>query len=350
MKISRIYRLLRLITMLQSKRNYTVDELADELEVSRRTVFRDLNVLEMAHIPYQYDSLAGGYSISQHFFLPPVNLTITEALAVLSLTGRLRTTAQVPLVAEATRAAVKIESVLPQQVSQYVGTVLERLSMQMTPVAGHEGHEETFNALAKAVADRHACTIAYESFYEGQTITTVIRPLRLVFIDRAWYVIAYSEMHEEIRTFKVVRINSLSVQTQRFVEPADVDLEKYFGDAWKMIPEGKMYDVHLHFAPKVARNVAEVRWHRSQTVHFNADGSSEFHVAVDGLGEITWWLLGYGDQVTVVSPPELAERVTAVARAILAKYDDTGSALPPGGKAEPGSTDRPPGAPRKENN
>lgn len=347
MKIGRIYRLLRLITMLQSNRNYTVNELAEELEVSRRTIFRDLNVLEMAHIPYQYDSYVGGYSISRHFFLPPVNLTIAEALAILGMTGRLRTTGHLPLVAAATRAAVKLESVLPRQISEYVGTVLERLSMHMTPVAGHEGHEEIFDGLAQAVGGRHVCKIDYESFYEGKSITTLIHPLRLVFVRRAWYVIAYSQMHEEIRTFKVVRVKSLSMMKRRFVTPTDVDLETYFGDAWSMIPEGTIYDVHLHFAPKVARNVAEVRWHRSQTVHLNADGSSEFHVAVDGLGEITWWLLGYGDQVTVVSPPALAKRVADVARAVLAKYEDVGATLPPGGKDKPKRAKKRSGPPRK---
>ena len=61
MSISRIHRLLRLITMLQGGRSYTANELAEELEVSRRTIFRDLNMLEMAHIPYYYDPQKGGY-------------------------------------------------------------------------------------------------------------------------------------------------------------------------------------------------------------------------------------------------------------------------------------------------
>ena len=66
MKIARIYRLLRLITMLQGKRTYTAQELADDLDVSRRTVFRDLNVLEMAHVPYYFHSDTGGYRIDPH--------------------------------------------------------------------------------------------------------------------------------------------------------------------------------------------------------------------------------------------------------------------------------------------
>ena len=91
MSTSRIYRLLRLVTLLQGTRGQSVDDLARELEVSRRTVFRDLNMLELAHIPYYYDPDTGGYRISRHFFLPPVSLTLSESLAILMMTGRLRT-------------------------------------------------------------------------------------------------------------------------------------------------------------------------------------------------------------------------------------------------------------------
>ncbi len=319
--------------MLQSNRGYTADELAEELEVSRRTVFRDLNALELAHIPYQFDAQAGGYSISQHFFLPPVNLTLTEALAVLGVTGRMRNTAHLPLAAEAARAAVKLESVLPRQIGQYVGTVLDRLSMHMAPATGHEAHEDIFNSLAQAVGERRICKLEYGSLYEGTTIETTVRPMQLVFVQRAWYVIAYSEMHKELRTFKVVRVKSLKVLKRQFTTPGELDLEEYFGDAWSMIPEGQTYQVHLHFSAKVARNVAEVQWHHSQTMHLNADGSGQFHVTVDGLGEITWWLLGYGDQVTVISPPHLAQRVTAVARSVLANYGQADDPKPGKGHA-----------------
>ena len=320
MRISRIYRLLRLITLLQGGRSYTVQQLADELEVSRRTVFRDLNVLEMARIPYHYHPERQGYQISRHFFLPPVNLTLTEALAMLSLTGRLRSTARVPLQAEAARAAVKLESVLPEEISQYVGRVLDRLTVHLSPTSDHHGVDETFDELASAIVDRRVCKLTYHSFYEDQIIKTAIRPLRLVFVERAWYTIAYSEMHNEVRTFKLVRFRQLTPMRRHFDEPADVDLSEYFGDAWRMIPEGKLWNVHLRFDKLVAGNVAEVQWHRSQRVEWRADGSIDFHVTVDGLGEITWWLLGYGDRVTAVSPPELQKRIATVARRLVAKY------------------------------
>ena len=88
MKVERIYRLFRLVTLLQSGHHYTAAELAEALEVSRRTVFRDLKALELARVPYYFDTDAGTYRLGEGFFLPAVTLTLPEALAVLALAGR----------------------------------------------------------------------------------------------------------------------------------------------------------------------------------------------------------------------------------------------------------------------
>ena len=138
------------------------------------------------------------------------------------------------------------------------------------------------------------------------------------------YLIAHSRRHGEVRTFKLGRIRRLAVLAKTFDRPRGIDLDEYFGDAWSMIPEGRLYDVHLHFEPMVAGNVAEVQWHRTQRVEWNDDGSIEFHVRVDGLGEITWWILGYGEQVEVVAPAELRHRVAGVIGTVLEKYRKKG--------------------------
>ncbi len=320
MSVSRIYRLLRLITLLQSGQSYTVAELAEELEVSRRTVFRDLNMLEMAHIPYYFDAEKGGYRISRHFFLPPINLTLPEALAVLMLTGRLRNARRLPLVAQAAHAAVKLESALPQPIRRHVGSVMDHLSIQWSPLSRHEGLDVMFGQFADALVAKRVCRIVYISFHEHRMISMDVNPLWLLFVGRAWYLLAYSTKHREIRTFKLGRIRKLTVRERTFEPPADVDLEGYFGQAWSMIPEGKLYDVCLHFEARVAGNVAEVQWHPTQKVEWNDDGSAEFSVTVDGLGEITWWILGYGDQVEVVAPQLLRKRVADVAAAVVKKH------------------------------
>ncbi|MCY2926991.1 MAG: WYL domain-containing protein [Planctomycetota bacterium] len=319
--VSRVYRLLRLVTILQSRRSYTADDLAEELGVSRRTVFRDLNMLEMAHIPYYFDEETRGYRINGHFFLPPVNLTFSEALALLVATGRMRETGSIPLLGEARRAGMKIESALPEAVCRHVGPMIERLHVRPAPAARHEGLDSLFDELVAAVTARHICRMEYLSFQESKLLCLTVHPLRLVFISRAWYLIAYCPAEKGPRTYKLARMRKLTVTGKAFTQPHDVDLDQYFGDAWSMIPEGKVYPVHLRFTRKVAGNVAEVRWHRNQQTQFNDDGALEFRVKVDGLGEIAWWILGYGDQVEVVSPPALRKKIAGVARAVLAKYD-----------------------------
>lgn len=322
LNVSRIYRLLRLVNLLQSGRAMTANELADDLQVSRRTVFRDLNALEMAHIPYYYDAVTKGYRISQTFFLPPVNLTLAEAMALLVMTTRLGKDAGLPLLRQGTHAAAKIESVLPAPVREHVGSVLNRLSVRLPAAADHGGLDAAFDALSRAIAERRVCTMTYESFLEGKAIDVTLHPLRLAFIGRAWYVLAWTPAEKAVRTYKLIRAKDLQMTPQTFAAAPDAHLEDHFGQAWSMIPEGKIYKIHLHFKAMVAGNVAEVRWHDTQEVQHNNDGSIEFHAEVDGLREITWWILGYADQVKVIKPKALARRVAEAAARTAEQYQE----------------------------
>lgn len=322
MSVSRVYRILRLITLLQSGRSFTPDELALELEVSRRTVFRDLNMLEMARIPYYFDDTTGGYRISEHFFLPPVNLTLAEALAMLVLTGRMEGQERLPLLSQGSRAAVKLQSVLPEPIRTHVGGVIDHISVSLGPLSRHDPSDGVFEQFTTAVASHRVCRLQYESFHDRRVLDLEIHPLRLIFQTRAWYVLAWSAEHRQVRTFKLMRVRKLTVTPRTFKRPRDFSPGDVFGGAWSMIPEGKVYDVHLRFAPKVAGNVAEVQWHRTQQVRLAPDGSADFHVRVDGLGEIVWWILGYGDQVEVVAPAALRVRLAAAAKGMLQKYPE----------------------------
>jgi len=324
MNVSRVHRLLRLITLLQGGRNYSAADLAGELEVSKRTVYRDLNMLELAHIPYYFDPDTGGYRISGHFFLPPINLTLAEALSMLAMSGRIAGAGNIPILGHGARAAVKLEGALPHTIRGYVGSVLDKMRVSLGPLADHDGLDSQFDTLSGAVVDRRICVMSYHSVYEKKTIRLEIKPLKLLFMGRAWYLIAYSKMHRETRTFKLSRIEKIAVTQRVFTKPRDLDLDGHFGNAWSMIPEGKEYRVHLRFTPRVATNVSEVRWHKTQKTSVRDDGSLDYRVTVDGLGEITWWILGYGDEVEVISPVKLRKSVIGVARSVLSKYGAAG--------------------------
>ena len=93
-----------------------------------------------------------------------------------------------------------------------------------------------------------------------------------------------------------------------------------------MIPRGKEYRVRIRFRPKVARNVQEVCWHKTQKTELQADGSLSYQVTVAGLDEMSWWILGYGDQAVVEEPPELREMIRQHAESIVWSYTGAGPA------------------------
>jgi predicted DNA-binding transcriptional regulator YafY len=318
MSVSRVHRLLKLITMLRGQNSPSAVELADQLEVSKRTVFRDLNMLELAGVPYYFSQQAGGYKIASSFFLPPVNLTLDEALALLAVAGQGR---QLPLHRLIRDAANKIESVLPRSMQVEISRAMRGIHVDWPAQARHSTVEQRFDQIQRAIGQRRKLRMTYVSFFERGQIVTELSPYQLLYHQRAWYVIGHSGMHNAVRTFKLGRIKDLAALDKLYVPDEKFTLAGYLGNAWGMIPEGREYEVKLKFAPMVAANVAEVNWHRTQQVTFEPDGSAVFTATVDGLGEISWWILGYGDQVEVLEPPPLRERLLKMAETLVAKYD-----------------------------
>ncbi len=144
-----------------------------------------------------------------------------------------------------------------------------------------------------------------------------LEPYHLFYGDYGWYIIGKSSFHKSIHTFKLSSIKALEVLNKCFGDGHDFDIHEYFGRAWLMKPEGRLYNIKLRFSPQVAQAVAQVQWHRTQTVTRHRDGSAIIEFRVDGLSEITWWILSYGDQVQVLAPKILRERIVKIAENML---------------------------------
>ncbi len=318
--VARIHRLLQIIDLLQSGRSYNTVELAEICGVSRRTIFRDLQTLADSGLPVRYDEPQRGYTMPTTSVLPPTDLTLQETLSLLILCHELgREKTGIPFQKAARTAAAKLASSLPRNLRDYAAELTQGVQVRLDAHNPLPQSASVYELLQDSLARRRKVRIAYHSLAEQKEITTLLSPYRLLFSRRSWYVIGRSSVHRDVRTFNVGRILSAEATDQTFRIPARFSLSRYLGNAWHLIRErGKSAEVVLRFQPLVAQNVAEVQWHRTQRVAFQDDGSLEFRVTVDGLGEILWWILGYGDQVEVLEPPELrrmvADRVRAMSR------------------------------------
>src|SRR5438552_1748041 len=110
---SRIHRLLKVLVLVQGSKGWTAKRLAEECGTTPRTIYRDMKMLEGAGIPYFYDEEAQCYSIRRDFFLPPVQLTLDESLALAALAEHVGGQEQVPYLKSASRAISKIRGQLP---------------------------------------------------------------------------------------------------------------------------------------------------------------------------------------------------------------------------------------------
>ena len=321
MRSDRIERLLKLIQSLQSGRAQAVDDLVKLTGVSRRTIFRDLDLLTRAGIPYTFDRANKRYSTERTTLLPPVSLTHADALALLMTTRFLRSGAQAPDAAAAESAALKIESMLPAALRDYCVPLVEHTEIRPAPASDASAVAETIPLLQSALARRKKVRIRYDSYYEGHVLDVTLHPYRLAFIHRGWYLIAFSELHDEVRTFKIERTLELKPLAEEYeIDPA-FNLDEYFGHAWLMIRGDRRYHVVIRFREKVAGNVDEIAWHKTQRTTYQENGTLLFEVDVDGIDEIAWWVLGYGSQAQVLEPPELQKLVANHARQVCQYYN-----------------------------
>jgi predicted DNA-binding transcriptional regulator YafY len=132
-------------------------------------------------------------------------------------------------------------------------------------------------------------------------------------------------------------VASLEVLPESNTVPKGFTLEKHFRNAWYFIPgPGPDENIVIRFQPLVARNVAEVIWHKTQRTEFQDDGTLLFHARVSGINEIVWWVLEYGDQAEVLQPIKLRRLVAHRARVMVERYEsDSEKSHMPKSRAKP---------------
>ncbi len=214
-------RLFRIVTSLRRRKVTTARRLADELEVSERTVYRDIADLIASGVPVTGEA-GVGYALGRGFDLPPIMFTEDELEALVAGARIVESWADEEL-AEAARAALaKVAEVLPQRLVGRVGD---------TPLYAPDHHVDgraanQLGPLRRAIRDRKKCRIAYHDAAKTAT-SRVIRPLGLFFWGKAWTVAAWCEHRSDFRGFRLDRIDSLEVLVEKFPHEPGRNLEDF---------------------------------------------------------------------------------------------------------------------------
>lgn len=294
--------------LLHSGQAGSPEDLTAALRVTRRTLFRDLNILKDAGIPHYFEP-GKGYRIGRGYFLPAINLDVIETLGLLVLGKTAAAQRHRPMMTAALSAINKLILAIPEPLRLACSDLMSHISVNPGSQANAGRENDHYKTLQSCIDQKLACDMVYGSPHAPEPMRLRLDPYALHFASRAWYVFGKSDIHKQIRVFKLARIQSLTETTRRFHRPARFSAEKFMGKAWQMIPEGKVQRIELEFSAMVATNVAEVRWHPTQRSRRLSDGRSIVTFEVAGIREISWWICGYADQVKVRKPRELADLV-----------------------------------------
>ena len=327
--VGKIRRLLQILECLQSGRRYHTGQLSEFVGVSKRTVFRDLRVLQDSGVQLLYDEVEQGYWIPPSTFLPPTDLTVKETLSLLILGEKMGATeVGMPFQAPARDAAMKLLANLPVPLRNHLSDLSKHLHISLGPKQEMAESQDHYQRVIEAIEKRVKVRLRYDSHYEQGQISTLVSPYQLFFGNRSWYVIGRSSVHKDVRTFHIGRVLESTLTTDRYEIPPRFSLKRQFGNAWRMIPEKPEVEVAIRFKPLVARNVSEVLWHSTQRLVWNPDKSLTYYATVAGIREISWWVLGYGCQAEVLAPQALrdliASHIKEMAEVYQAPVDSTG--------------------------
>lgn len=297
-------RLLNLILLMQRKPNQKAAELAQELGISVRSLHRYFAMLDEMGIPiYAERGPHGGFSLLRGYKMPPLILTLEEAVAVY-LGTNLVEEMWGQLYRDAARGALaKMENVLPDEQRHEVAWARRTLLATGMHRADISVLAPILEKLRRAAREHRRVAMAYRSTPPGSE--RELDPYALVHRWGWWYVIGYCYLRQQVRTFRVDRIERLTILERNFDPPAGFDLRAYL-EAEPQAQAGVV--ARLRFLSKAA-HVALDNQAYWETLERQPDGSIIVSFPAPHLEWAASTVLAYGPIVEVISPPELRRLV-----------------------------------------
>ncbi|SNT33934.1 Predicted DNA-binding transcriptional regulator YafY, contains an HTH and WYL domains [Streptosporangium subroseum] len=302
-------RLLRLLSLLQTPRDWTGADLAQRLEVDVRTVRRDVDKLRTLGYPVHATPGVAGYRLGAGAKLPPLLLDDDEAIAVAIGLGIAATGTVAGIEEASVRALTKLEQVLPSRLRHRV-TLLHSVTVTV-PAAGPTVEPEVLTAVAVACRDHQRLRFDYRG-HDGRASVRTTEPHRLVHTGRRWYLIAWDLERAGWRTYRMDRLAPRIPTGPRFTprEAPDIDLAAYLSRGVSTAA----YRYRAHITVHVAAEAAAERIPPTVGVIESVDlHSCLLHTGSNSLDELALYLGLFNLPLTVHEPPELIAHIRDLA-------------------------------------
>lgn len=313
-------RMLRIHQALQAGNYPNAAGLARQIEVSAKTIHRDLEFMrDRLNLPLKFDGARQGYFYEGEVSsFPTMQISEGELFALVVAEKALQqyrgTNFEKPLLS----AIRKVEQALPDTISVNLADLGQTISFRTRaePILDLE----VFQVLAKGAAERRQLELTYRKPGQKPESRTV-DPYHLANINGEWFLFAFDQVRKDIRTFAPARIQSAKFTGKVFARPQKFSLEKRLRDSFGVHSGDGKFDIVIRFAARAADYIREKKWHDSQTLQELPDGAIELRLKLSSLSEVQRWVMSWGGDARVLEPPELVESVRKSAAAILSSTE-----------------------------
>ena len=298
MQISRLF---EIVYLLLERRSVTARELAERFEVSPRTIYRDVDALAQAGIPVYADrGQGGGIRLMEQFVLNKSLLSVKERRELLASVQGMQ--------------AVREEEVQPllEKLSSLFGAEREDwIEVDFSPWTSSGELGKYFQLLKEAILNRQVVCFSY-SAANGSTVERTAEPHRLFFRGYDWYLLAWCRIRSDFRYFKLTRMRGLATLPEHFEKRNIPERESAYEQ-----PDSQI-ELTVRASPRMAYRVYDEFppdfWEKEE------NGSFLIRFAMPQNEWLYSYLLGYGPELEVISPPQVREELLERAEKILKNY------------------------------
>jgi proteasome accessory factor B len=313
-------RMLAIHNQLTTGRFPNCFKLSRELEVATKTIHRDIEFMrDQLGLPLAYDRTAHGYYYTEAVTnFPTVQVSHGELVALLiaqKAVEQYRGTAfEKPLHS----AFAKLAAGLQGESGIALHELTEAISFRPQGLAVTE--LDAFQTLAETTLKQREVTFDYRSLKKGNLERRRVRPYHLGCMANQWYLIGFDCEREAVRTFALARLEAVRETGISFEKPKGFSVAEMFSGSFSAFQTGKVERVVLRLDGFAARLAAERKWHPSQELRADKDGSAELRLEVTVAPDLENWILSWGQHAEVLKPKSLREKIAGIAKSMAKQY------------------------------
>jgi proteasome accessory factor B len=295
-----------------ASRACTIKELAQDFAISARQVRRDLAEVEAEGHPLTFSDDIGektwqlplGYK-----GLPPVTLTRYELMSLQMARSNLGHLKDTPFMEDLDAVIAKVAASLPAKTANHLERIVQVFAPLQRGTRAYAEKNDLLRQLRTALLLQLTVELTYKKPDAEKASIYQVDPYALILYEHGLYVRGQSHRSGGERLFAVDRIKQITLTDERFEIPGSYSSTSRFADQFGLIEEVPQ-EVKIWFSQDVAHLIQERQWHPSQRIKKLKNGSAEVTLHVGGLDEISYWVLSWGKEAKVLSPPKLVKIMT----------------------------------------